>query len=445
MDLEGFVRQRIIKGIDEAEILRELDEALQEFKDWSEEKRLKFSQAVIDEVNITEQRIDDPFLKMLLEYPKTGVTMGEFGVGSRGEGDFFVHRNLAEIIKTTAVVDATQQDDAGVVRGEGKYVTVAIDGMHSRLSDFPFLAGFHVARAALRDVYVMGSKPVALISDLHLADDGDVGKLFDFTAGVGTVSELTDVPTVAGSTLRIGGDMVLGDRLVAAVGAVGISSERPTARKNVKVGDVILLTEGAGGGTITTIALYNGYFDVVMETLNVDFMHDCRQIQKGGLLPKIHAMTDVTNGGLRGDAAEISKTSGHKLLFYEDMLDKPVNGRVLEMLKELEIDHLGISTDSLMLILPQEYVADVKKTLNNVYEVGRVEKGTGARILGEKERDFTPLFRESAYTKIKKVVGERSPEHIESIKENIIKARKLSIDKKEQVKTGVYKNEKRYR
>jgi hydrogenase expression/formation protein len=291
----------------------------------------------------------------------------------------------------------------------------------------------------------MGSKPVALISDLHLADDGDVGKLFDFTAGVGTVSELTDVPTVAGSTLRIGGDMVLGDRLVAAVGAVGISSERPMARKNVKVGDVILLTEGAGGGTITTIALYNGYFDVVMETLNVDFMYDCRQIQKGGLLPKIHAMTDVTNGGLRGDAAEISKTSGHKLLFYEDVLDKPVNGRVLEMLKELEIDHLGISTDSLMLILPQEYVADVKKTLNNVYEVGRVEKGTGARILGEKERDFTPLFRESAYTKIKKVVGERSPEHIESIKENIIKARKLSIDKKEQVKTGVYKNEKRYR
>ncbi|MEE9474934.1 MAG: AIR synthase-related protein, partial [Candidatus Hydrothermarchaeaceae archaeon] len=217
------------------------------------------------------------------------------------------------------------------------------------------------------------------------------------------------------------------------------------ARKNVKVGDVILLTEGAGGGTITTIALYNGYFDVVMETLNVDFMHDCRQIQKGSLLPKIHAMTDVTNGGLRGDAAEISKTSDHKLLFYEDMLDKPVNGRVLEMLKELEIDHLGISTDSLMLILPQEYVVDVKKTLNNVYEVGRVEKGTGARILGEKERDFTPLFRESAYTKIKKVVGERSPEHIESIKENIIKARKLSINKKERVKTGVYKNEKRYR
>ena len=443
MDLEGFVRRRIIKGINHAEILRELDEAVREFKDWSDRERLEFSQAVIDEVKITEQHLDDPFLKVLLDYPRTGVSMGEFGVGSRGEGDFFVHRNLAEIIKTDAVVDSTQQDDAGVVRGEGKYVTVSIDGMHSRLSDFPYLAGFHVARAALRDVYAMGSKPVALISDLHLADDGDVGKLFDFTAGVGTVSELTDVPTVAGSTLRIGGDMVFGERLVAAVGAVGISSERPTARKNAEVNDVILMTEGSGGGTITTIALYNGYFDVIKETLNVDFMQDCKRIQKD-LLPKIHAMTDVTNGGLRGDAAEISKTSGNKLLFYEEMLDKPVNRRVLEMLRELKIDHLGISTDSLMLILPEEYVADVKKTLNNVYEVGRVEKGTGAKILGEKERDFKPLFRESAYTKIKKVVGERSPEHLESIKENIIKAKELSINKKEQVKTGVYNHEKRH-
>jgi hydrogenase expression/formation protein len=443
MDLEGFVRRRIIKGIDEEEIKIEVDSVLQEFKEWSDEKRGEFSQAVIDEVKITNQKIEDPFIKTILEYPKTGVTMGEFGVGSRGEGDFFVHRNLAEIIKSDAIIDSTQQDDAGVVEGDGKYVTVAIDGMHSRLSDFPYLAGFHVARAALRDVHAMGAKPVALISDLHLGDDGDVGKLFDFTAGVGTVSDLTGVPTVAGSTLRIGGDMVLGDRLVAAVGAVGVSRELPTARKNAEAGDVIFMTEGAGGGTITTIALYNGYFDVLVETLNVDFMLDCKKIQEAGLLPKIHAMTDVTNGGLRGDAAEISATSGCKLLFYEEMLDGTVNKRVLEMLKELEIDHLGISTDSLLLILPEKYVEDVKKILNNAYVVGRVEKGAGAKILGETERDFTPLFRESAYTKIKKVIGESSPKNLEVLRENIIRAKELSIGKKEQVKRGVSKNEKR--
>lgn len=442
MDLEGFVRRRVIRGIDEAEILSELERAVGEFKKWGIEKRKEFSQAVIDEVKMSGECNSDPFLKLLLECPKAGVSMGDFGVGSRGEGDFFVHRNLSEILKSDAVVDSSHQDDAGVVKGGGKYVTVAIDGMHSRLSEFPYLAGFHTARAALRDVLVMGSVPVALISDLHLADDGDVGKLFDFTSGVGTVSDLTSVPTVGGSTLRIGGDMVFGDRLVAAVGAVGVSEKTPTARKNAEVGDAIFMTEGAGGGTISTIAIYNGYFDVIKETLNVDFMHDSRKIREG-LLPKIHAMTDVTNGGLRGDAAEISKTAGKKLVFYEEMLERTVNRRVLDMLKELKIDHLGISTDSLMLILPQKYATDVKKTIKNVYEVGRVETGTGSKILGRREKDFTPLFRESAYTKIKKVARERSPEDLESIKENIIKAKEHSIRKKEQVKTGVHNHEKR--
>src|SRR5690606_12663250 len=165
-------------------------------------------------------------LREIVSYPSAGVAMGEMGVGSRGEGDFFVHRKIAEIVSSTgtsAFINPSAQDDGGVVKtsaGSSEvYITTAVDGIHSRLSEYPFLGGFHVTRAALRDVCVMGSRPLALLSDLHLADDGDVGKLFDFTAGVSAVSELVGVPVVAGSTLRVGGDMVLGDRLVSAVGA----------------------------------------------------------------------------------------------------------------------------------------------------------------------------------------------------------------------------------
>jgi len=274
MDLEGFTRRRIIKGIPEKDIITELSKAIKEFKNWDKEKREEFSKAVLDEVSKTLD-VGDPFLKSLVEYRKANVNMGEFGVGSRGEGDFFIHREIAKIIgKTGAVIDPGEQDDAGVVKtgDRGGYVTVAVDGMHSRLSDFPFLAGFHATRAALRDIYVMGSRPIAIISDLHLADDGDVSKLFDFTAGVSAVSRLTNAPVIAGSTLRIGGDMVFGDRLVSAVAAVGTSTQRPKARKDAEKGDVILMTEGSGGGTITTIALYGGHHGVVKETLNVDFM-----------------------------------------------------------------------------------------------------------------------------------------------------------------------------
>ena len=49
--------------------------------------------------------------------------MGEFGVGSRGQGDFFAHRQIARIIgKTSASVGVDEMDDAGAVCAGGKYI-----------------------------------------------------------------------------------------------------------------------------------------------------------------------------------------------------------------------------------------------------------------------------------------------------------------------------------
>lgn len=43
--------------------------------------------------------------------------MGDFGVGSRGSGDFYTHTKIAEVIgRTEAVVDSRQLDDSGVVQ-----------------------------------------------------------------------------------------------------------------------------------------------------------------------------------------------------------------------------------------------------------------------------------------------------------------------------------------
>jgi len=51
----------------------------------------------------------------------------------------------------------------------------------------------------------MGARPVAMLSDIHVADDGDVAKIFDHIAGITTVSELTGIPLVTGSTLGSAG------------------------------------------------------------------------------------------------------------------------------------------------------------------------------------------------------------------------------------------------
>jgi hydrogenase expression/formation protein len=446
VDIEGFVR-RTIKYEDEETVQINLANKILEFKDIDQEKAQKMAAAVIEEVKST-LKIDshpDGFMRDLIKYPESHVTMGEIGVGSRGEGDFFVHRKIAEIVsstKSSAYISPSAQDDGGVVKSEigsnDVYVTTAVDGIHSRLSEYPFLGGFHVARATLRDVCVMGADPIAMLSDLHLADDGDVGKLFDFTAGVCAVSELVDVPLVAGSTLRVGGDMVLGDRLVSAVGAVGISQHPPTARKRAESGDVVLLTEGSGGGTITTTAIYHGMFDVVWETMDINFIKASEAIFHAGLLPEVHAMTDVTNGGLRGDAHEITKTTGLGLTFYEDKIRDMVNPKVLDMLEKLDIDPLGVSVDSLMIIAPEEVALRVENAILSagvkIKEIGYVDQTGVSKLMTETgEEELKPLFREAAYTKIKKIVGDIEPEDFETMKDKVEIAALEAIKKKDKI------------
>lgn len=454
MDIEGFVRQRI-DDYSENDLKTLLAERIREYKDITEDNSLLMAESVIDEVSTTLKlnESDDEFLKEIVEIPKANVGMGKMGVGSRGAGDFFVHRKIAEIVSSTntaSLVNPSEQDDGGVVRAKAKnddvYITTAVDGIHSRLSEYPFLGGFHVTRATLRDVCVMGADPVAILSDVHLADDGDVGKIFDFTAGVAAVSELVDVPIVAGSTLRVGGDMVLGDRFVSAVGSVGVSDYPPTARKGASKGDVILLTEGSGGGTITTTALYNGYFDVVWDTMNVNFVQASHALFEADLVKDIHAMTDVTNGGLRGDAHEISNTTGVGLEFYEEDIRSMVAPNVLKMLEELDIDPLGVSTDSLMLIVPPEIVGDVKNAVSNadvaISEIGHVTDSGSPDLIKEdgSSEKLVPLFREAAYTKIKKLVGDTTPEDFEIMKKQVQKACDNAILKKEKVIKHVREN-----
>jgi hydrogenase expression/formation protein len=433
MDVEEYARKKIMGGESEAAVQEGLVNIIRSYKTVNPSYASAFARAVIDEVKNTKGLSGDFF-----SFEPAGVKMGEFGVGSRGKGDFFAHRQIARVIgKTSASVGVDEMDDGGVVRAGGKYFICTVDGMHSRLSDFPFLAGFHATRATLRDAYVMGAKPIMLFSDIHVADDGDVAKIFDYTAGITTVGEATGVPLVSGSTLRIGGDMVLGSRLTGCVGTVGIA-RHVTARKGTRPGDVLLMTEGAGGGTIATAAIYSGFPEVVEQTINLNFLVACETLMKSRVFAKIHAMTDVTNGGLRGDVFEMAETANCRIIIDDASISSLVEPHVREMLENLQIDYLGVSLDSLLVVAP-ENVADticrvVAKAGVAMHKIGYVEEGRPESVLmvDGKERDFSPRFRESAYTPVKKVV-DTDIRNFDEMKEAVLKASEAAIRKKERV------------
>jgi hydrogenase expression/formation protein len=433
MDVEEFTRRKIADGMDEDTLQKNLVDQILAIKNVQPSYASAFAHAVIEEVKNTRGLSGDFF-----DFVPAGVKMGEFGVGSRGKGDFFAHRQIAKIIgKTSASVGVDEMDDGGAVCAGGNYIVCTVDGMHSRLSDYPFLAGFHVTRATLRDVYVMGAKPIMLFSDIHVADDGDVAKIFEYTAGITTVGEAMGVPLVAGSTLRIGGDMVLGNRLTGCVGTVGVA-DHLTARKSTQPGDVLLMTEGAGGGTIATAAIYSGFPEVVEHTINLNFLVACETLMKSDVFFQVHAMTDVTNGGLRGDAFEMAETAGCRIVIDENSIGSLVEPHVRDMLEKLEIDYLGVSLDALLIVAPPEVSAEICRVVKSagvpMQEIGHVEKGKPESVLmiDGRENDFTPRFRESAYTPVKKVV-DTSVRDFEEMKKGVLRASDAALQKKKRV------------
>ena len=111
MDVEEFVRIRIVAQEPEESIREKLTDRILEIKKVSRSYASSFSRAVIEEVKNSQGLSGDFF-----QFIPAGVKMGEFGVGSRGKGDFFAHRQIARIIgKTSASVGVDEMDDAGAV------------------------------------------------------------------------------------------------------------------------------------------------------------------------------------------------------------------------------------------------------------------------------------------------------------------------------------------
>ncbi len=445
-DLEGTTRQLLDKNWTKQQIINKLIEEYLVYKELSEEQATQLAEAVWEECKKSEYKGKDPLVKEILEIPKANIAVGEQGVGCRGVGDFFVHKIIADLSSTSteAYLSPKSLDDAGAVElpksfrsGEDFFIISKMEGMHSRLSDFPFLAGFHVTRAGLRDIYVKGAIPISIMVDIHLGDDADVGKLFDFMAGTSAVAELANVPITAGSTLRIGGDMVIGTRITGGIAVVGLSKSL-LARRDIQVGDKILMTEGAGGGTISTTAIYSGSHDALRATLNIKFLTAVKAILESDYLPHIRSMCDVTNGGLRGDLHEIIYESKTGVEISIAKVEDLVEPSVLKLLKKTNVDYLGVSLDALLLFVSPEVSDEILQLVQNVgvkiVEIGKVTD-LNRVIFKSKSGDsiVMPRFRESAYTPIKKVIGEDDPEKKNEMEQKIEQSATESLKKRERI------------
>lgn len=447
-DLEGLTRALLSKGLTKEQIIDKMITEYKIYKEIDEKEARGLAEAVFEECKNSQYTGTDAEIKVILDIPNSGITVGKQGVGCRGAGDFFVHKLIGSVSETSkqAHLNPKSLDDAGAVyipkickkvKADKLLVVSKMEGMHSRLSDFPFIAGFHVTRAALRDLLVKGSIPISIMIDIHLGDDADVGKLFDFISGVSAISELTGVPVTAGSTLRIGGDMVIGTRITGGIGAIGVCCDL-LARRNIQIGDKILMTEGAGGGTIATTAIYSGNHSAIKETMNIKFLEAATAILNSKYLKYIRCMCDVTNGGLRGDLYEINYEAKVGVKVYDEKVKELVNPAVLELLEKTKVDYLGVSLDALLMYVDPRYASKIIDLISSlgvkIIEIGEVDNSQNVVFVNKNgEQKVLPRFRESAYTKVKQVIGEETPESCKEMESKIESSANQSILKRNEV------------
>jgi len=114
------------------------------------------------------------------------------------------------------------------------------------------------------------------------------------------------------------------------------------------------------------------------------------------------------------------------------------------MLEKLRIDYLGVSLDSLLVVAPKDVAAEIIRAIGSagvtMKQIGHVEAGKSEAVLRRdgRDHDFSPRFRESAYTPVKKVADTEARD-FEEMKNGVVRASEAAIRKKERVLANLKK------
>ncbi|BDZ67363.1 hypothetical protein GCM10025860_08110 [Methanobacterium ferruginis] len=99
-----------------------------------------------------------------------------------------------------------------------------------------------------------------------------------------------------------------------------------------------------------------------------------------------------------------------------------------------------------MIVATEDVACEVEKVISKAgVRIGRIgevdDTGIPRLVSDQGETELKPLFREAAYTKIKKMVGDLHPEDFEEMKQKVERAALEAIEKKDNVVKRIRENQ----
>lgn len=224
------------------------------------------------------------------------------------------------------IVGLEHADDAGVYKISNDLALIQTVDFFTPVVDDPYQFGQIAAANALSDIYAMGGIPKTAMNlvafPINCMDIGILRQILE--GGIAKVKE-------AGAVL-VGGHSIEDKELKYGLSVTGlIHPDRVLTKKNLKVGDQLILTKPLGTGIINTAIKGDfassdmiDYVTRLMATLN----RDAAEVMSAY---PVHACTDITGFGLLGHLAEMVIGSGMGIRLIADRI--PIIPEAIEYAK----------------------------------------------------------------------------------------------------------------
>ena len=232
------------------------------------------------------------------------------------------------------LVGTETSDDAGVYRLSDRDALVVTADFITPPTDDARLYGQIAAANSLSDVYAMGGRPVTALALCMFPKALEPEVAQEILAGG------QDKVHEAGAVV-VGGHTVRGEELFYGLSVTGVVDPlRITRNVGARPGDALVLTKPLGSGLIINGVRKEAVSEAdarpTLEILARLNRVACETAT--AMLPRVHAMTDVTGFGLVGHALGMTRKGGISL--HIDLPSLPLYARVRDM------HAAGVSTQS---------------------------------------------------------------------------------------------------
>ncbi|MBI5417304.1 hydrogenase expression/formation protein HypE [Candidatus Poribacteria bacterium] len=251
-----------------------------------------------------------------------------------------------------------------------------------------FFPGGDIGKLAIcgtvNDLSVMGAVPLYISVSFILEEGFLISELEKIVKSIAAVAKQAKIKIVTGDTKVV--ENGKGEKIYINTAGLGyVMQGKQTSPLNIQEGDVVIINGSMGdhGMAVMNVRANLGLKgDLISDCAPLNFMlKTCFQ-----KCDTIHAVRDITRGGLATILNEFADTSGKGMLIYEDQI--PIKKSVQAACDILGLDPLYVANEGKVVIVAS------KKEANKIVKIlSEFKSGAQSAIIGEVTKETRVRLR----------------------------------------------------